>query len=337
VKALSTAVAFPVAVSRMWRPDLEVDPIADLLSRQEGVLARRQVEAAGLQRHDIARLLRRREWVRTLPGIYVDHTGEPTWSQRAWMGVLVAEPAALAGTAALRAVTGPGPRYDETVPIEIAVDVARHLPQHSGFNLARMAHLSERVQWTASPPRVRFEHAALDVAQRATNHFALVAHLADVCQSRCTTADRLLQVLEVRPRMSRRRFLGDVLTDIANGTCSVLEHGYLTKIERPHGLPTGSRQPSERHEGTVVYRDDDYAAYRRLVELDGTLFHNSATQRDRDLDRDLDAACEDRLTVRLGWGQVYGRPCRTTVRIARFLRGGGWSGVPTPCGPGCPV
>jgi hypothetical protein len=116
---------------------------------------------------------------------------------------------------------------------------------------------------------------------------------------------------------------------------AVLEHGYITRIERPHGLPQGLRQFSERHEGRALYRDVDYAAYRRIVELDGTLFHGSARQRDLDLDRDLDAACVDRPTVRLGWGQVFDRPCRTTTRVARFLQGGGWSGVPKPCGPAC--
>ena len=116
---------------------------------------------------------------------------------------------------------------------------------------------------------------------------------------------------------------------------AVLEHGYITRIERPHGLPQGLRQFSERHEGRALYRDVDYAAYRRIVELDWTLFHGSARQRDLDLDRDLDAACVDRPTVRLGWGQVFDRPCRTTTRVARFLQGGGWSGVPKPCGPAC--
>jgi hypothetical protein len=314
-----------------------MDRIAETLRQQDGVISRRQVEEAGLRRHDIARLLRRREWVRILPGVYLDHTGEPTWAQRAWVGVLVAEPAALAGTAALCAVTGPGVRYDELSPIEIAVDLRRHLPRREGYRFERMAHLAERAQWHASPPRVRFEHAVLDVAERTPNDYALVALLADACQSRCTTAGRLLETAHERPRMPRRRFVIDLLSDIAAGTCSVLEHGYLTKVERPHGLPAGSRQPSEAHHGRALYRDVDYPAYRRLVELDGTLFHNSARQRDLDLDRDLDAACLGRPTVRLGWGQVFERPCRTTARIAVFLQRGGWAGAPAPCGTDCPL
>jgi hypothetical protein len=314
-----------------------VDRTADLLHRQQGVISRSQAERAGLQRHDIARLLRRRVWVRCLPGVYLDHTGKPSWVQRAWIGVLVAEPAALAGRSALRAELGPGQRYDESALIEIAVDVGRHPPRHPGYRFVRMAHLQERVRWTASPPRVRVEDAALEVSARTAGDYAIIALLADVCQSRRTTADRMLQVLRQRARVPRRQFLAGVLTDLSAGTCSVLEHGYLTRIERPHRLPQGVRQRSERHDGSTLYRDVDYAAYRRIVELDGRLFHDSARQRDLDLDRDLDAACEERPTVRLGWGQVFDRPCRTTLRLARFLQSGGWSGSPSPCGPSCPV
>ena len=253
------------------------------------------------------------------------------------MGVLVGEPAALAGPSAIRAVSGPGTRYHDTSPIEVAVDLGRHLPRYSGYRFVRMAHLAERVNWAGSPPRVRFEHAVLDVAGRARNDLALVAVLADACQSRCTTAERLLEALEERSRISRRRFIVGVLADVAAGTCSVLEHGYLTRIERPHGLPRGRRQASERHDTGTLYRDVDYPAYGRIVELDGRLFHSSPRQRDQDLDRDLEAACADRQTVRLGWGQVFDRPCLTTVRIGRFLHSGGWSGAPTPCGSSCPV
>jgi hypothetical protein len=87
----------------------------------------------------------------------------------------------------------------------------------------------------------------------------------------------------------------------------------------------------------MVPRDVLYPAYDRVVELDGRLFHDTASQRDADLDRDLDAALDSRVTVRLGRGQVFERPCLTATRIGVLLRGGGWTGAPSPCGPGCAV
>ena len=54
---------------------------------------------------DLARLLR--ELVEVLRGVYVEHTGPPSWQQRAWAAVLRAWPAALADQSAWRAFEGP--------------------------------------------------------------------------------------------------------------------------------------------------------------------------------------------------------------------------------------
>ncbi len=193
-----------------------------------------------------------------------------------------------------------------------------------------MAALGERVQWNRSPPRVRIEHALIDVAAEMPREIDAIATLADAVQYRRTTASRLLGTLEARPRVSSRQFLEDVLRDIAQGTCSALEHGYLDRVERPHGIPVGKRQAPAWSRGRI-YRDVDYIEHGLHVELDGRLFHDSASGRDRDLDRDLDAFVEGRLTVRLGWGQVFGRPCATARRIGALLQRRGWGGSVQPC------
>jgi hypothetical protein len=84
------------------------DPIADRLLVQSGVISRAQVHLAGEAVWDIRRRLRRREWVRVLPGVYLDHTGVPTWVQRGWAGVLYLWPAALAGESARARRVGAG-------------------------------------------------------------------------------------------------------------------------------------------------------------------------------------------------------------------------------------
>ena len=87
----------------------------------------------------------------------------------------------------------------------------------------------------------------------------------------------------------------------------------------------------------MTYRDVDYDELGLVVELDGRLFHDSATRRDADLDRDLDAAVAGRSSVRLSWGQVLDRPCRTAGRIADLLQARGWAGAAVRCGPDCPL
>jgi hypothetical protein len=127
-----------------------------------------------------------------------------------------------------------------------------------------------------------------------------------------------------------------VLSDVAEGACSVLEQAYLSRVERAHRLPPGVRQVRERTAGGVVYRDVQYAVSDLLVELDGRL-HTESAQRDKDLDRDLLAAVAGAATVRLGWGQVVARPCRTAHLLGELFRQRGWVGRPAPCEAVCSV
>lgn len=300
--------------------------VGDVLRQQDGVVSRRQALDAGLQDYEIRRLLRRNEWARVHVGVYVNHTGPLTWSQRAWAAVLYAAPAALCFESALG---------NESSPIHVAV--ARHrtkLAEPEGVRIHHLANLRERVLWNVGPPRMRYDEAALDIACRAASELDAIAALANACQSRRTTAQRLLQVLDSRGRVRRRRWLRAVLLDIADGTCSVLEHGYLVRVERPHGLPRATRQKRSTSSIGVCYRDAEYDE-QLVVELDGRVYHDSAARRDADFERDLDAAVDGHSTVRLSYAQVFDRPCQTASKIALVLQRHGIAVVGRPCGPGC--
>ena len=84
----------------------------------------------------------------------------------------------------------------------------------------------------------------------------------------------------------------------------------------------------------VAYRDVEHAD-GLVVELDGRLFHDSARQRDADMERDLDAALVGKETVRLGWGPVFGRECVTAGKVAALHVSRGWAGTPHSCGGEC--
>lgn len=315
-------------LSRAWPDHWSTE---DYLADQSGVISRAQLLAAHETPSTIRRMIRRRELAIVHPGIYVNHTGEPTWLERAWSGVLHAWPAALSGQSALRAHEGPGKAGRNLTIIEVAVDENRAVTAPAGLRVRRIDRLSERALWNAGPPRLRYEDAAIDVASRARSDLDVVAALADMVQSRRSTASRLATELAARTRIPRRAWMRDVLIDIADGTCSVLEHGYLDRVVRPHGLPIGQRQVRSTHGTRVAYRDTEHEN-GLIVELDGRLFHDTATQRDADLERDLDAAVSGKVTVRLGWGQVFDRTCRTAAKIAELHLARGWSGSPHGCG-----
>jgi hypothetical protein len=310
--------------------------LAPYLVDQAGTVSRRQAFKAGLHQHDLDRMLRRRELVRLHPGVYLDHTGRPTWLQTAWAAVLLCGPgAALAGQSALRAFEGTGTTR-RTTPIELVVAANRHPQAQQGIEVTRSRHLEQRVQWHLGPPRLRYDEAVLDVAAEAVDELGVVDELSRAVQGRRTTAKRLLAALEGRQRLTRSGWIAAVLADVAEGVCSVLEHAYLTKVERAHGLSRARRQVRDRVGAGTIYRDVEYDG-GLVIELDGRLFHDTASQRDRDLDRDLVAATAGKDTVRLGYGQVFDRPCWTAGHLAVLQRRHGSPGTSRRCGPNCAI
>lgn len=311
--------------------------VAARLALQDGVISRRQALGDGLGPTEIKRLVRRREWVAIQPGVYLNHTGPPTWRQRAWVAVVAAGPgAALCLESAQRAHEGPGRRGGGEAIVHVAVPHGRRPVAEDHVRIHQMVDLASRVQWNKSPPCTTYDDTVLDLAARGTT-LTSVARLGDACGSRRTTAARLRTRLDERSRIARRDWLRSVLSDVADGTCSVLEHGYLDLVERPHGLPVGKRQAVRDLGNGRVYRDVDHPDLGVRVELDGKLFHTSTQDRDRDLERDLDAVvAEDGTTIRLGFGQVYDRPCATAAKLAIVLNRRGWTGLANPC-PDCQI
>ena len=105
-------------------------------------------------------------------------------------------------------------------------------------------------------------------------------------------------------------------------------------MERAHGLPRATRQSRSTASVGVCYRDNEYGG-RLVVELDGRLFHDSASARNKDFERDLDAAVDGLSTVRLSYRQVFDRPCQTAAKLARVMQRHGIAVSGQACGPGC--
>jgi Transcriptional regulator, AbiEi antitoxin len=306
--------------------------LEQLMADQAGVVSRRQVLARGLTDNDIERRLRRREWARVHRGVYVDHTGPLSWAQRLWAAVLFYDRAAACDESALSLFgVRPAGLADQ---VHVAVDRDRRVVRLPDVRVHRMTDLDRALHGQRWPPRVRLERAVLQVAGRARDEASAVAVLADACRSRRTTAARLRGELAGLSRLRHRAFLLEVLSDVADGVQSVLEHRYLTLVERPHGLPRGTRQRRIQVGGQVRYRDVEYLGGLIVVELDGRLGHDGTAERWADLDRDVDSAMEGATTVRLGWRQVLD-PCRIAAAVARLLWACGWQGRPRSCGPGC--
>lgn len=240
-------------------PEFTRSAIWRILDEQDGVIARRQALDCGCTASQIRRLLRRREWAVVYQGIYVTHTGPPTWRQRAWAAVLDAYPAALCHRSVMP---------DPGEMIHILIDSDRKVTARPGVVVHRRPSLDPHVVWTVNPSKLRVHEAVLDMAATARTDMEAIACLADAVNARITAAPQLIAALAERSRIPRRALIRAVLTGIADGTCSVLEHRYLTHVERAHGLPRPIRQAPTAF-GPPGRRDMDYPDWGVIVELDG--------------------------------------------------------------------
>lgn len=315
---------------------MALDDVADVLAHQDGVVSRTQLLGAGLTRARIETLLRRRDLVPVHPGVYLTHTGTPTWSQRAWAATLYAGRSALHLGSALHEPHLRRPAPDG--PIHVAVDWTRRVRPQPGIRVHRVTDLERQVRWNLSPPRVHLEVAAVECAHQAPTDLEAISVLADSVGTRRTTAARLRHVLDTRSRTRRRSLIRALLDDLDAGTHSVLEHGFLDRVIRPHGLPLPSaRQAPRNGRRGREYRDVHYDDLGLPLELDGVL-HDTSIGRDDDADRDLDDLASGWVVPRLRYRQVFTTPCRTAARLDALFRLRGWTGTARSCGgPGCPI
>lgn len=310
--------------------DFAATALGVAMRQHEGVVTRDDLTMAGLSRSDIDRLVRRKGLRQVHKRVYVDHTGPLTYDQRVWAAVLAVAPAVICG----RTLISPDPA--EKV-IHVAVEASRHLRAPDGVKVHRVTGLDAVAQWRAVPPRMRREDAVLLLVHEAETELDVVRLLTDAARDRAIGVRRLKEAERRRGRLHHRAFVVALLDDIATGVQSVLEHGYLLRVERAHALPTPSRQVQRRTAAGKEYRDVEYEDYGMVVELDGVLGHDSFDAGGRDAGRDLADRVSGRRAVRLRWHQVFRTPCETAASLAALLRQAGWTGTPKDCGPGCPV
>ena len=206
-----------------------------------------------------------------------------------------------------------------------------------------VVHKSDAILLGKHPARslscTRVEDTVLDIIRITQGFDEAYNWICRGVGSGRTTADRIREALDARPRFPRRRELKLALGDASEGVLSWLERQYVYGVERPHGLPEARRQHKIRLETGNRYLDNYYDEYRVCAEMDGTAAHPAAEQwRDKRRDRQVLVA-DKTLTVRFGYLDVrtQSSKCETAADMARILRDRG-PAVGYPCGvAGCPV
>ena len=225
------------------------DRLLPLLLAQDGVVSRRQALSGrpDPREHRPPRPAPRAR--AALPRVYVDHTGET-----------VVGPARL-GSRPLGMAGGPEPRLGagcgrgagsshRTEPLHIAVARDRHLDAG-----ARDRRPPQRARpWTrsqpGSPPRMRYDEAAIDVVSACDDEDEVVAELGRILQTRRTTAARLMAAMDGTGAGCRHRaLLDDILGDAAAGATSALERSFLREGRAGPRAARCSTSAPRRHRG----------------------------------------------------------------------------------------
>ncbi len=321
----------------MEADDEQIRRFVELRGRQQGMFTRAQAVAHGIDDNTLARRCRNRQIQRIHQGVYADFTGPLPWSARVWAAWLACGPdAALTADTALRWHGLSGDWQDS--PVHLAVPQSRRIERRIGVRLTRHQDVSSWLVQGREPYVVRLEIAVLTAAARRLDPDRRAGIVLDACRQRRTTPDRLLAELNQLPRLRGRKLLIPVLSDAAYGVQSFLEQVYLTRVERAHGLPTGTRQVRSTSSSTsglpVEYRDVEYVPYDLIIELDGRTGHADAISTWRDMHRDSAATLLGKTTLRFGY-QLVTDPCATAGQVGAALALRGWTGTLTPCSPTC--
>lgn len=315
--------------------------LLETASGQHGLVTSADIRAAGLAECWVSRRVTSGMWQRVHRGVYAPFPGTPTWEQRARAALLYAGPRAVLSHRSAgylhRLLAEPPELIEVLIPYPVVLRAAPELG----------IHRTRRSLGAVQPSRPGEEFEGL----RCREDVETVLDLIEVAATDREILDLVIAAFQQRisPRFlanrARRRHdlrhrphLLRLIAETPDGVESELERRYHDVVERAHGLPTAVRQRRERVRGRWIRSDCSYEGFGLLVELDGEFAHpGRATS--ADITRDNDAlVSRDERTLRFRWVHTHvPEACVAAAQVGGGLRRGGWTRVPTPCGPECTV
>ena len=311
-----------------------------LLSVQHGIIDRGQALRAGFTRRQVEYRLSSAAWQSVHPGVYATFSGPLSREARLWAAIRLVGDGAMVSHQTAAEVHG---IIDKPVGIAIHVTVPPHRrPVRRNPPRGLVIHRSDQSQaqfvGPFNLPRTRVEDTVLDLVAAASTFDQAYSWISRAVSRKLVTVNGLQAALDSRHRVRWRNWLNEALADASDGVHSSLERRYVRDVERAHGLPRSQHQARRQFDGKVQYRDNWYADYKVVVEVDGPAYHqNERVQLDKDRDN-VNLALDDVKTHRFGPVGVTERACETAALVAATLQRGGWQGSPHPCRrPGCSV
>jgi hypothetical protein len=262
----------------------ERDDLSALIKKQDHVVSRKQVLAAGLSPGALRHRLRPGgPWSVCLPGVYLTATGAPTQAQQETAAVLYGgRHSVLTGAAALRHFRMAAP---ESAVIDILIPAQSQRRSLSYVRVHRTTRMPEMVYGpphrVCAPPA----RATADAVRWLTDLRAARALLAGVIQNRGCALGQLEQELSAGP-VQYSALLRSVLAEAADGVRSAPE-AELRDLIKKAGLPMPLFNPRlYLPDGTFIACPDAWWPDAGVaVEIDSKRWHLSPDDWERTMDR----------------------------------------------------
>ncbi|HVQ88232.1 MAG TPA: hypothetical protein VMT88_08620 [Actinomycetes bacterium] len=310
--------------------------VAQFAVNQSGVVSREQLLDHGFDNRLIESQLRAGRWVRAYDGVFFTFTGPPDRDAKRWAALLACGEGAVLCHESAAEVQGFLDAAHAPQVVHVMIPESRREVSPVGVRVHRSRLMPRISEFRRGFPVTTAADTVLDLCGQTRSEATAVAWIAEACRSKQTSPTEILNALGKRKRQRHRWLIKAACADVALGVESFLEHAYLNRVERAHGLPKGRRQVNATTASGRVRRDIDYDAYTLTIELDGRRGHEGKDSF-RDMRRDNDGVVKGKATLRYGHADVSAAACEVAIQVAEVLQARGWSGSPTPCGRNCPV
>jgi very-short-patch-repair endonuclease len=268
-----------------------------------------------VDRHTVARWVRRGRLLRPHPGVLVLPERADDWSTRALAGVL-----ATGGTLSHWSALALWRRGPTTGPVHVSVSSGRRALRSPGLVVHRVQLLdADRI---GGLPVTGLPRAVVDswgLARRAGSPLRDIetarAAVITTIRERQVKPAELLAAVSVRPALPRRADLLDLVTKVAGGSHSELEIWGVDHVLDGPGMPRFVRQLRIALPHGNVRLDAAVPHLRVAIELDGAAFHGDPAARERDTRRDVALAALGWVVLRFSYRRLTREPdaCRREI------------------------
>lgn len=275
------------------------EAVRRLVAAQHGMVARRQLTAHGVDHYKVRNQIAAQRWVERTPRVISTFTGEMTRDQQLWLAVLHAGPRSMLGgltAAEVHGLTG-WERDDVTVLVD---DVLSFEPVDGVHFFRSRRPFDVLMSNRPGIPRCRLEPAILLWAGYDAHVRPAHGIIAATVQQRLTTAERLVEWVDLLRPLRRAKAFKRTIGDIGGGAQSGAELDVRRMCRRfSMRLPDRQRMRADRA-GKRRWTDCEWDlpdGTTLVLEVDGA-FHIEVRQQGEDFKRARRITTRNRIVVR---------------------------------------